>query len=154
MAAQRRVGENSCEDGKSQMNEHRPIHDEIEQARSPASEEPFSSELDISLSLPATIEIRMVDASILSDYEIWFFASSGLLSFLVGFVVAWSQEADAHASKILGVVCLLFAALFIACLVMTLVKRHTMRRKSRTIRLKTSKVGELLTFAISGDTEH
>ncbi|MGD9874614.1 MAG: hypothetical protein AB7T27_10140 [Kiritimatiellia bacterium] len=125
------------------MNEHRPIHDEIEQARAPAGQEPFSGDLDISLSIPATIEIRMVDASTLADYEIWFFGSSGLLSFLVGFIVAWSQEADAHASKILGVVCLIFAALFIACLIMTLVKRHTLRRKSRTIRLKTSKVGEI-----------
>ena len=125
------------------MNEQRPEHDEVEQSRSPAGQEPLSGELDISLSLPSTIEVRMVDASILSDYEIWFFGSGGLLSFLVGFVVAWTQEKDPHASKILGVVCLIFAALFVACLIMTIAKRHTMRKKSRTIRLKTSKIAEL-----------
>ena len=124
------------------MKEHRPEHDEIEQSRAPASQEPLSGDFDISLSLPATIEVRMVDASTLSDYEIWFFGSGGLLSILVGFVVAWAQETDPHVSKILGVVCLIFAALLISCLVMTLMKRHTMRKKSRTIRLKTSKVGE------------
>jgi len=118
-------------------------HDEVEQSQAPASQEPVSGDLDISLSLPASIEIRMVDASTLSDYEIWFFSSSGLLSFLTGFLVAWFQETDARASKLLGIVCLIFVVLFLGCFVMTLLKRRTMKSKSRTIRLKTSKIAEL-----------
>jgi hypothetical protein len=125
------------------MSEHHFEHDEVEQSQAPASQEPVSGDLDISLSLPATIEIRMVDASTLSDYEIWFFSSGGLLSFLAGFIVAWFQETDARASKLLGLVCLIFAALFLGCFLMTLTKRNTMKSKSRTVRLKTSKIGEL-----------
>ncbi len=122
----------------------RPEHDEVESfLKTEAGQEPTPGDFDISLSLPATIEIRMVDASILSDYEIWSFCSSGLLSFLVGFVVAWTQEKEPHASKILGCVCVIFGLFFIACLVMSLVKRHTMRKKERTVRLKTSRVGEI-----------
>jgi hypothetical protein len=124
--------------------QRRPEHDEVESfLKAEAGQEPTPGDFDISLSLPATIEVKMVDASILLDYEVWSFGASALLSFLVGFVVAWAQEKEAHTSNIMGIVCLIFAVLFAACLIMALFKRHTMRKRSKTIRLKTSRVGEI-----------
>jgi hypothetical protein len=120
----------------------RPEHSEIEDYSAESSENPSAGDFNISLSIPKQIEIRMVDASTLSDYEIWFFASSSLLSFVVGFTVAFSQEADAKAKGIYLVVTLIFVALLVGCLIMTFVKRYCLRKKGKTVLLKTSRVVE------------
>ena len=130
------------------MSEHSPVakHEEADTySAQESSQEPNAGEFDISLSLPGTIEVRMVDASTLSDYEIWFFSSSALLTFVSGFLVAWTQETDLKAGKVLGIATGIFALFFVGCLIMTFVKRHTMRKKGRTIRLRTSRVGEMKT---------
>ena len=120
----------------------RPEHSEIEDYSAESSENPSSGDFNISLSIPKQIEVRMVDASTLSDYEVWFFASSSLLSFVVGFTVAFSQESDPKAKGIYGVVTLIFAVLLLACLIMTFVKRYYLRKKGKTVLLKTSRVVE------------
>jgi hypothetical protein len=120
-----------------------PEHDEFEQyAQAEASQESKDSPFNILVSVPESIRIRMVDATSLSDYEIWFFGSGALLSVLTGFLVAYIQEDKAEVEKVLGIATLLFAVLFLSCLVMTFVKRHTLRKKGRTIKLKTSGVTE------------
>ena len=118
-------------------------HDEVEQySQSEASQEPNSTGLNVLVSIPSSIEIKMVDATSLSDYEIWFFGSGALLSVLTGFLVAYIQEGVAAVAKVLGVAALVFLVLFIFCLIMTFVKRHAVRKKGQTFRLKTSNIIE------------
>lgn len=120
-----------------------PEHDEVESfGRSVASEEPTGNDFDITLSIPGNIEIRMVDASSLSDYEIWFSGASAILSILTGFVVAFIQETEPEIARVFLIVAVIFAVIFVACLVMTLLKRHDLRRKGKHIRLRTSRAVE------------
>ena len=121
----------------------RPQHDEIEQyAQSESGQEPPSGDFNILVSIPESIEVRMVDATTLSDYEIWFFGAGAVLSLFTGFLVAYIQEADAKTGKALGVAAIVLAAIFVGCLAMTLVKRHSLRKKGRVVRLRTSKVAQ------------
>jgi formate/nitrite transporter FocA (FNT family) len=92
------------------------------------------------VSVPDSIEIKMVDASALSDYEVWFFISSILASAVIGFLVAFLQGLAASAANAsqLGYTTLVFAILFAVGLVTTLCKRARLRRKSKSIRLRAS----------------
>ena len=120
--------------------ENTPEHVEIEQYRgSQSTPGPTSGDFNILVSIPEQIEIKMVDASALSDYEIWFFSSGGLLSFFSGFLVAWLQEKDQHTAKILAIIVCLLAVLFLFTFIMTLVKRNSMSKKSRKVYLRTSR---------------
>lgn len=49
------------------------------------SDNPFAKGLNVTVSVPQTVEVRMVDAAALSDYEVLFFISSILGSAVVGF---------------------------------------------------------------------
>ncbi|MBU0482873.1 MAG: hypothetical protein KKG47_17415 [Proteobacteria bacterium] len=121
----------------------RPQHDEVEQYQNAeATQEPRDSGLNVLVSIPRSIEVKMVDATNLSDYEIWFFGSGALLSVLTGFLVAYIQEDVPAVSKVLGIATLVFLALFVMCLIMTFVKRYAVRRKGRTFRVKTSNIIE------------
>lgn len=121
----------------------RPEHDEFEQySTSEASQEPSTGDFNISLSIPESIEIKMVDASSLADYEIWFFCSSIGFSIFVGFLVAYIQETSKEKEKLLLVSTFLFLAAFLFSFIMSLVKRHNLKKKGKTIKLKTSKVVE------------
>jgi hypothetical protein len=119
-----------------------PQQDEVETyAGEESTQEPTSGDFAVSVSVPEVIEIRMVDASTLSDYEIWFFASGGFLTFAVAFLVAYIQEMDPKVATVLLIVAVLFGVVFALFLIMTLVKRHALRKKGRTIQLRTSRVG-------------
>jgi hypothetical protein len=125
------------------VSDHRPRHDEVEQfAQSEATQEPESGEFNILVSIPESIEIKMVDATVLSDYEIWFFSAGAVLSFVTGFLVAYIQEPDLKVAKALSVAGIIFGVMFIGCLIMALTKRHTLRKKGKVVRLKTSKVAQ------------
>ena len=118
---------------------NRPEHTEVESSSAEASENPSSGDFNIALSIPEQIEVKMVDASTLSDYEVWFFVSSSLLSFFTGFLVALIQEADPKAQFILKIVTGLFLLLLIGSLIMTFMKRHRLKKAGKTIYLKTSR---------------
>ncbi len=110
-----------------------PEHTEVDEfERSEPSENPLTKALDVTISIPETIEIRMVDASVLADYEVWFFISSVLASATVGFFVAFLQN---NATYLLAT-SLVFFILLIVSIVMTSFKRHELRKKSKEVKLK------------------
>lgn len=49
---------------------------------------PLAGALDVRITVPEVIRTRMVNADVLSDYELWFSISSGLGSAFTGFAVA------------------------------------------------------------------
>jgi len=99
---------------------------------------PLASNLNITLSVPDTIEIKMVDASALSDYEIWFFIASLLFGVVTGFAVPFIQSIEIKTDWLLGVNALIFLSLFIIALAMAIKKRNQLKKKSRTVDLKVS----------------
>lgn len=65
------------------------------------TENPLSSSFAFQLTVPP-IEVKMVNAVALSDYELWLFASSLMFSAAVGFFVAYAQSfhtAGGHQEK-------------------------------------------------------
>jgi hypothetical protein len=91
---------------------------------------PVAQAMLVMVSVPDRIEVRMVDASTLSDYEIWGGLASAVLAFASGFFVAWFQDtAQVHflAFTIILALIWLFAA------VMAVRKRRQLLGKSRSI---------------------
>jgi VIT1/CCC1 family predicted Fe2+/Mn2+ transporter len=97
------------------------------------SDNPLGDALDVTVSIPETLEIRMVDATVLSDYEVWQFISSLIGAAVVGFGVAFFQEVD---DMTLLAVTLMFLLLFAIAVRMAYAKRQRLTKKSRSIRLR------------------
>ncbi|SRR6266568_471407 len=94
---------------------------------------PLAGSLNVTVSVPETIQVRMVDASVLADYEIWFFISSILASAVVGFMVAFIQDTTKLSLLAMTGVWLL---LFVIAVCTTLAKRSRLRKKSKEITLR------------------
>ena len=103
-----------------------------------ATTNPLAGHLNITVSLPDTIKIKMVDASALEDYEIWFFISSLLFAVVVGFGVPYLQscEVSSWGDRILGINTGIFFVLFVLSLIIALRKRHALKAKSKEVNLK------------------
>lgn len=101
---------------------------------------PIGDAFDVMVSIPDKLEIKMVNASILSDYEVWIFISSILSNAVVGFWVAYSTNSKVEADTILFWNSVVFSFLFLVTVIVALVKRFQLNKKSKSIKLKTSKV--------------
>ena len=125
----------------NEMNEPKnktPEHIDVDAYdKSEPSENPLAKALNVTVSIPETVEIRMVDASVLADYEVWFFISSILASAVVGFFVAYLQS---NGGGSLLATTLVFAALFAISCIMTFTKRHKLRKKSKDIKLRATEI--------------
>lgn len=118
-----------------------PRHDEAEAfSRSPAAENPVADTFNIVVSVPDSIEIKMVDASALADYEIWVFIASILSNAVVGFLVAYFQAIDAKSPSktYIGWTLFIFIVLFVISTATAIYKRASLKKKGRDIHLRTS----------------
>ncbi len=104
---------------------------------------PLGNELDIMVSIPESLEIKMVNASILSDYEILFFISSILERVMVGFWVAKIQNTVSAIENILLWNAVIFTVLFIIAVIVAFARRKKLNEKSKTVKLKASKASEI-----------
>lgn len=62
------------------------------------SRNPLASASTVLVSIPETVEVKLVDASALSEYEVWSLVTSVLCSALIGFIVAYMQAAQDKAA--------------------------------------------------------
>lgn len=107
--------------------------------QAPETKNPVAASLNILVSIPETIEIKMVDASVLADYEVWFFISSVLASATVGFLVATIQAVAAKQSATaVGCMTGTFFVLLLISIGMTFYKRNKLRKKAKQVKLKVS----------------
>ena len=99
-----------------------------------------SDAFNVVVSIPDNIQIRMVDASALGDYEIWVFIASIISNFVIGFFISYVQEAKAESASAtyVGWTTVAFSALLLISLIMAICKRIALRKKGRQIALKTS----------------
>ncbi|PKA16148.1 hypothetical protein [Leptospira haakeii] len=94
---------------------------------------PVSKGMNIAISLPESIEIRMVNAAALADYEVWFLIASILASTTAGFLTAYIQEISKYSNLVSTIV---FGLLFLLSIGMALSKRKLLTEKSKTIKVK------------------
>lgn len=100
---------------------------------------PIGDELQVEVSIPKKIEIKMVEASSLSDYEVWIFIASIVCNFLVGFVVATITNNNPSIIGIFLAVDFLFLVLLIVSLYMVRKKRKGMAIETTSIPLAVKK---------------
>ena len=106
-----------------------------------ATSNPLAEHLNITVSLPDTIQIKMVDARVLEDYEIWFFISTLLFGAVIGFGVPFLQSCEAAkgGDALLGAITGVWLVLFAVSFIVALRKRHALKCKSKEVTLKVAK---------------
>ncbi len=107
----------------------------------PPSPEGFSGNpsahgMNVTVSIPETIDIRLVNASALNDFEVWTYIASVVSNFMVGFWVWHGQSTDVEELKVLSFVSWFCTFLFIASLGMVIFKRVQLSRKTKKITLQ------------------
>jgi len=103
------------------------------------SSNPFAP-FNVTVLVPEKIEIKMVDASALGEYEIWVFFASLLSNGVVGFFIAWRQALDSNSPSGTSYFWsfILFLLLFIAAFGRAIWRRIVLQRRSKTIALGVS----------------
>ena len=104
----------------------------------PPTVNPFAQSANITLSVPESVEVKLVDASALADYEVWVLLTSILSSAVIGFVVALVQ-ATAQDKGRYSVIAAVFGLLMMVCAWMAIRKRRKLSSKTRKVRFR---VGE------------
>ena len=70
-------------------------HDEVDLGSSePTSLYTLAETINVTVSVPQFLEIKLVDSSVLKEYEIWSIQSSALFSIVIGVAVAIIQSCD------------------------------------------------------------
>jgi hypothetical protein len=116
-------------------------HIEGDRFKAPPIENPVSKALNVTVSVPESIEIKMVDASVLSDYEVWGLVASISASGFVGFLVAYFQASQSNQAPYYYMT-ITIGVLFIISVIMTAVKRHKLRKRSKCIKLRATEILE------------
>ena len=104
----------------------------------PSAPNPFARAANITVSVPESVEIRLVDGSVFSDYEVWSLTTSILSSAVIGFFVAFCQAAAGTGQSLLWTA-LAFLLLTIVSGLMAFNKR---RRLTKNTRKMSFRIGE------------
>ena len=102
---------------------------------------PIGNELQFELSIPEKIEIKMVDASSLNDYELWGVIASVFCNFLVGFLVASISNTEEKCTSLYWSITGIFAIFCISSVIMVWLKRKQMTIKKKVIKMGVTKNG-------------
>jgi hypothetical protein len=99
---------------------------------------PLAQQFNIVVSIPQAVKVKLVDASLLNDFEIWMYLSTVILNVCTGFWVSYAQNSNAQINKMLCWTAICFTVIFIFSIIIAISKRVKMSRKSRNIELQTS----------------
>jgi len=97
----------------------------------PASN-PLAHSANVTIIIPETVEVRLVDASVLSEYEAWSLITSVLGSAVVGFGVAFLQASAADAARYMGNL-VVFSVLLVVSGVTLVIKRRKLHSKTKKL---------------------
>ena len=101
-----------------------------------SSGNPLAHGFNVTVTIPDQINIRMVDASALSDYELWVFIASGLLSAFFGFLVATIQSFGTELAGPMSLFTLIILALFTVAAVKGLNVRKRLTAPGKLISMR------------------
>ena len=94
--------------------------------------QPLAGAFNIMVSVPETIEIEMVDSSVLSQYEVWALIASTLFSAVIAILVAVIQSGLSFSLAVCGIV---FSVLFLITSIAAYMKRRQMKQKGKKIQI-------------------
>jgi hypothetical protein len=96
---------------------------------------PVGDGLEIEVSIPKKIEIKMVNASNLNDYELWGVITSVFCNFLVGFLIATISNTVEERHTLLWSITAIFTSFVLFSGYMTYKKRKQMTIKEKMIKM-------------------
>ena len=99
------------------------------------SANPFAHAANITVSVPESVEVKLVDASALADYEVWVLLTSVLSSAVTGFLVALVQSPAADSGRFAWITAV-FGVLMLICAGMAIGKRTRLGKKARRLRFR------------------
>lgn len=100
---------------------------------------PLGSSLAITVSVPDKIHIKMVNASTLSDYEVWVLLASFACNFFVGFLIVMIQTWDGTFGSVARYVAMTVfcATIFAVFLWQAVAKRTVIKEQGKEVVLET-----------------
>ena len=122
------------------------IHNQQQQSENnpqTGSQNPMYQGMNINLNLPEKIDITMVEAKSLGDFELWTFLVSLMSNFLVGFSVAWASTPEATKEmqsnkSVYGCVSLCFLILLILFGCILIYKIYQLHKSKNVVKAKLS----------------
>lgn len=102
-------------------------------SKKPPGVNPFAQSASITLSVPDSVEVKLVDASALADYEVWVFLTSILASAVTGFLVAIVDASDAERGSHVAIA-VVFLILALVCAFMAFTKRSKLGSNTKRVR--------------------
>lgn len=112
-----------------------------EQAQVSPTQNPLSSGFDFSLHMPE-LEVRMVNAATLGDYETWLYAASLVFTSAAGFAVAYMQSfhtvrpGQEASNGLYLVVAIIFFILFLLFYARAIIIRKTLKAATKTYKMR------------------
>lgn len=100
---------------------------------------PIADALNITVSIPESVDIKMVNASALTDFEIWIYISSLLSNAVIGFWVSYAQNTVIATNKLLCWISIVFSLLFLISIFVAFMKRRELSKKSKTYSINNPK---------------
>ncbi|WP_146763042.1 hypothetical protein [Micromonospora noduli] len=111
-------------------------------SRSRSSENPIRNSIELNVSLPA-IEVKMLNASSLADYEVWLFVASVTSSTSVGFLVAYFQslaDKDGGADIAMLVSAIIFGVIFVVTFGRAMGLRKSISKEAKSVRMQATEI--------------
>lgn len=90
----------------------------------------------VEVSIPSKISVKMVDASSLSQFELWGIITSVLCNFSVGFIVAAITNDVAETKKLLWFVSIVFIVFTIFAFFWTWREKKKMKISEKIVQMK------------------
>lgn len=99
-------------------------HDEVDRDSSdPTSLDTLAETINVTVSVPQFLEIKLVDSSALKEYEIWSIQSAILSNVLIGIIIAIIQSRDWSPPLVI------FGLIFFVWLVISLIIAYKRRKQ-------------------------
>lgn len=96
---------------------------------------PLASNMRVNLSLPDSFDIEMVEASQLSNYELWSVVSSIMINLVVGFAVAAVTNTEPKRCALLWGVTAIFTVLFLGAIFLTVHFRRKLKKNTQVVKM-------------------
>lgn len=100
---------------------------------------PLGSALAITVQMPQEIEIQMVNAANMTDYQVWSGISAFLSNVVVGFFVAALTHSDNEVKKILWIMTGIFSILLVIAAWMAIRKIRAMKKDQKPIKFEVTR---------------
>ncbi|MFY0483471.1 hypothetical protein ACI6PS_12780 [Flavobacterium sp. PLA-1-15] len=105
---------------------------------------PLGNNLNVVVTVPHTVKVKLVDASLLNEFEVWMYFSGILLNAVTGFWVSYVQNTVRETDKVLWWISLILTILFAFTSGVAINRRIKMNKNSKDIELNTSVNNPLL----------